>query len=272
VRTLLVFLLLVGCSSLEEKPPRVVPTIVSSPDTVSLEHAHFKISYHKKYRLPKFVAYTITAESLRGPRVKRQDRFIPDPLLQNQGIEAVRAEAYKHSGYDKGHMAPAASFAFDQEASDETFVMSNMVPQTPDLNRHAWKALEDLERRMGCGEEKVLVFTGPVLEPSLPKLPSGLPIPQRFFKLIIDDTPPRKAVAFVYGQKDKQPRIEEHVVAPEEVEKLVGENFENAIPPEDKAIFQVAVSPSRWKQKDCSQEKGIRPVARRGRRFRSGTN
>lgn len=75
--------------------------------------------------------------------------------MKEKGIPFVVPAEYAKTGYDQGHMAPAADFAWNQDASNTTFVMSNIAPQTPNLNRDSWKRLEDKVRKWACGEKKL---------------------------------------------------------------------------------------------------------------------
>ena len=78
--------------------------------------------------------------------VKRQDRFIPDPDIP----KGSRAELddYRGSGYDRGHMAPAADMRWSAQAMRESFYLSNMAPQVGvGLNRGLWSDLESMIRR-----------------------------------------------------------------------------------------------------------------------------
>jgi DNA/RNA endonuclease G (NUC1) len=77
-----------------------------------------------------------------------------------------------------------------------------MTPQTKNLNRIAWNALEAHVRKWICGEEKLTIITGPVLTGELEKLEAGITIPNKFFKVVYDETPPFKSIAFVYSQSD----------------------------------------------------------------------
>lgn len=81
------------------------------------------------------------------------------------------------SGYDRGHMVPAADAKISQNAMDETFFLSNVAPQVGDgFNRHCksssrpvliglftdhadWAYLEDFCRRLTTNFEDVYVFT-----------------------------------------------------------------------------------------------------------------
>lgn len=183
------------------------------PAPILLDHKWFKIQYDREYRLPRYVVYTVTATSLRKKVAKRRDPFRADPQLIAKHLSAVALAEYKDSHYDRGHMAPSADFAFSQEAQDETFVLSNMAPQKANLNQDAWRRLELKVRAWACGEEKVTVITGPILQAGLPKLKSGLAVPDEFFKIVIDETAPRKALGFIYNQKDKGDLAASRVVA-----------------------------------------------------------
>lgn len=69
--------------------------------------------------------------------------FHADPRIPGTDLDA----AYRGSGYDRGHMAPAADFNFDLNALYETYAFSNICPQTPELNRGKWADEEALLRR-----------------------------------------------------------------------------------------------------------------------------
>lgn len=235
--TTMVVLFFSACTT--TRPPEVARTPL-----VTLDHGYFTVSYDSRMKLAKFVTYTMTAERLRLHRAKRHDRFRKDPAL----TDGYGPEAYAKSGYDRGHLAPAADFSFEQNANDETFVMSNMAPQRPALNRRAWKKLEAQVRRWACGEEKVTVITGPVVSEKPEYLESGVPIPERFFKIVVDETPPRKVLAFVYKQTDRDETPNERTVPVEAVEDLIREKFENVPRGNDlRAPAQVAG----WKEDDC---------------------
>lgn len=104
------------------------------------------------------------------------------------------------TGYARGHLAPAEDFDRSQEAIDSTFVMSNMIPQKKAINSGSWKVLETTVRTWACGENKITVYTGPVIEPGLPSLSAGVIIPKDFFKVVIDNTRIRTAKGLNMGK------------------------------------------------------------------------
>jgi endonuclease G len=187
------------------------------------------------------VEYRLKREHLTKKLGKRRDKFIPDPILVKSGMPFVTAAEYKRTGFDRGHLAPAADFSFSQAANDETFVFSNIAPQTKLLNRGAWLRLEQQVRRWACGEGEVTIITGPVITASDQHLPSGLMIPQSFFKIIIDETPPKKTIAYIHHQNDPKNSMKDREVDPAVVERLTGITFPRRFPP---------VGPG-WKSEDC---------------------
>jgi len=220
-------------------------------DVVMIDHQYFKIAYNFKRRLPEYVTYQLTADNLRSKSAERNNKFIPDPILVEKNIPYVVTAEYTKSGYDRGHLAPSADFAWDQDANNKTFVMSNMAPQTPGLNRDAWKRLEDQVRKWACGEEKITVITGPVLADNLPRMKSGLEIPQDFFKIIIDETAPKKTIAFLYHQTDKGNVLNERIVPMNNVEKATGIALQKDFPELRNEKMRVPASLNEWKEADC---------------------
>lgn len=209
-----VWILVVSCTTtpVKEESP------VNDLETIEVDHKFFKILYSQKYRLPAWVEYSVTKSDLKGSG-KRRDNFHKDKILESMGIESVGPKDYPGKLYDRGHMAPAADFKRSQAATDATFVMSNMTPQTANLNRRAWEKLEARVRTWICGEEKLTIVSGPILKAGLKRLDKGIAIPERFFKIVYDETPPLKSIAFVYSQSDDGDPYKERIANIEDIEK-----------------------------------------------------
>ncbi len=206
-------MVLSGCSTLqtvepvlEEKKTESVKPNFEKADEVILDHKFYVISYNKENRIANWVRYVLLKKDLKGTGV-RISRFKPDPLLIQRGIEPVKHDDYTNSGYARGHLAPAEDFSRSQEAIESTFYMSNVIPQKGSVNSGSWASLERKVREWACGEEKITVITGPILKKNLPKIKGGISVPQAFFKIVIDETPPKKAMAFIYNQTDKSQSI-----------------------------------------------------------------
>jgi endonuclease G len=91
---------------------------------------------------------------------KRKDNFRSDPKVKT-GSAAL--SDYKGSGYDRGHLAPAADFKWSATAMSESFYMSNMSPQVPGFNRGIWKNIESTVRNWAVENDEIYIVTGPVL-------------------------------------------------------------------------------------------------------------
>jgi len=208
--------------------------------------------YDTEFRLAKYVSYELRATDLKKKSFKRKDRFLIDPVLKKSKIPFVKPSEYSGTGFDRGHLAPSADFSWDEKANDLTFVMSNIVPQKPNLNRNSWKKLEEKVRKWACGEEHISVITGPILKENLPQLKSGLIIPEEFFKVIVDQTPPRKIIAFIYHQNDKGDVLNQKVVPLAKIEKTTKISFTNFYksftPSEKRSPASLEV----WKEAKCN--------------------
>ena len=211
---------------------------------VEVRHSHLRISYDPDQKQARYVVYELTRENLLKKKYRRRDNFRSDPYLQSKKIPQVSGEVYRRSGYDRGHLAPAADFSWSKRALDETFYLSNIAPQKPALNRGAWKRLEERVRRWACGEEKITVITGPLPGPRSKFLKQKLPVPESFFKIVVDETPPRKARAFIYHQDSTGEEV------PVSDRRLL--SVHDAYP----AVIDLGRNPARaqdWSEKNCAR-------------------
>ncbi|MCO5565335.1 hypothetical protein L7F22_019008 [Adiantum nelumboides] len=137
-----------------------------------LRHVSYVSAYDRMHKHPHWTAEHITAAHLKPPPSEggRGDRsrsvFKEDdriPLL----FRSKNAD-YFRSGYDRGHMVPAADSKISQIAMDETFLLSNIAPQIGEgFNRDYWAHLEDYVRRLTTKFENLYVFTIPLYLPRL---------------------------------------------------------------------------------------------------------
>lgn len=105
-------------------------------------------------RCPAWVQYDLApAEVVAAPRAPF--KFTPDPRIP----ESDNVADYSRSGYDRGHLAPAADFNYDTNALRETYHFSNVVPQVPSVNRGQWAEIEREVRNLASsGTVHVLTF------------------------------------------------------------------------------------------------------------------
>jgi endonuclease G len=169
----------------------------AQPPTVAPNHANralcydaFAILHSGESKTPVFVAQKLNRAAVEDADEKRATKFFSDARLP--AAERATLEDYKHSGWSRGHMAPAGDMPTVQ-AMAQSFSLANMVPQAAKHNGGAWaKTVEEATRKYAArARGDVFVITGPVYEPSIDQSPSIGPskvrVPKYLFKLVYDD-------------------------------------------------------------------------------------
>jgi len=209
--------------------PQAQSWLLPSTWTHTLRSEAFLVGYSDIRGNPLWVSYKIKAVPKKTNHLKRPSKFDPDW----RSINRVSHEAYTHSGYDRGHMAPnyAISRLFGQQAQLETFVMTNITPQKPKLNRGLWKKLEMLEiKKFTQLVDHVWVVTGPVFTGKKQYLKNAfhVEIPDAFYKIYViqlgKETP--RLLAFLLPQAIKKTdQLEDFIVSVDKIEALTGLDF-----------------------------------------------
>jgi DNA/RNA endonuclease G (NUC1) len=112
--------------------------------------------------------FNLCSKLTRCPHRPRSSRAGSDFFEDPTSDPALRAtlDDYRGSGLDRGHMAPAADASrLSQAAMDETFSLSQIVPQHPELNRKYWARMEAMVRKLGREHDDVFVISGPLFLP-----------------------------------------------------------------------------------------------------------
>ena len=124
----------------------------------------YTVSFNPELNIPNWVAWELNSSKL-VEKESRAGHFYPDPDIP-RGI-AVETGDYSNSGYDRGHMCPAADNKWDKQAMRESFYMTNICPQHHNLNRGDWKELEDDCRRWVEESGTIYIVCGPILYKNL---------------------------------------------------------------------------------------------------------
>ncbi|NES83354.1 MAG: DNA/RNA non-specific endonuclease [Moorea sp. SIO2B7] len=140
----------------------------------------FVISYNCSRNEANWVSWTVNASYLGD--IERQDDFRPDPDVP---CYQVTPSDYRRSGYDRGHIAPSADRDSNAEDNSATFLMSNMMPQSPSNNREVWRELESYERYLiqELGNKAVYIVAGPL--GNIGTIGNGVVIPNSTWKAIL---------------------------------------------------------------------------------------
>lgn len=205
IRTLFALLLLIAQVRAEEVPaacaphlPFGLPTLKIAAATTLVCHVGYAALHDDDLLIPRWVAYRLTAENTLGCN-RRANNFHAEESLP-AGRRATPRD-YAGSRYDKGHQAPAADFAWNDEALSDSFSMVNMAPQHPKLNRQQWERLEETVRVWAYARSELLVYVGPILA-ARPKTigKNHVAVPMAFWKVALD-LETREAIAFQMPQK-----------------------------------------------------------------------
>ena len=134
-------------------------------------------------KVPLWVSYELTASHLSGPAT-RTDNYKADPNL----AVGQRAELsdYSGSGYDRGHMCPAADNYYSITAMNESFYLSNMCPQNHSINAGKWESLESQVRTFTATKGVCWVICGPIFSGATSTIGANqVAVPSDFYKIVV---------------------------------------------------------------------------------------
>lgn len=217
-----------------------------SQNTEIQKHTGYTISYIEKYEQPEWVSYKLTRDMLSGSN-KRTDKFVADPLLPTG---SAIAQDYKGSGYDKGHLCPAADMNSSPVFMKECFYMSNMSPQEPSFNRGIWSKLEKKVRDWADEDGLIYVVTGPIFSKGMSSIGSKnkIAVPMEFYKVILDYRPGHtaKAIGFILHNEGSKESLANFIVSVDSVEKRTGIDFFPHLPDQIENKIERHSNPTEW--------------------------
>jgi DNA/RNA endonuclease G (NUC1) len=165
-------------SGSEKHPVDVIGEPVIDPQR-RRSFGNFVVSYSTLLRIPLWVCERLNRKSVTGDADRKlSSGFAEDPLVD----ELFRApnEAYRASGYDRGHLAPAMDFYSSQSDMNNTFFLSNVVPQNRSMNREFWARTEKFSKDLAKRHEDVFIVTGPLFLPQpIPASDGSMPWPKQ---------------------------------------------------------------------------------------------
>ncbi len=223
-----------------------------SKDEIIVQHVGYTLSYNEEHEQPNWVAYLLTADEVFGNASSRDDNFREDPSVPTGS--ATLAD-YKGSGYDRGHLIPAADSKWSAKAMDECFYLSNMSPQNHAFNAGIWSKLEAAVRTMAAQNHEICVVTGPILTdgPYETIGENKVSVPNRFYKVILDYYgPEKKAIGYILSQEDKGD-LRSFAVSVDEVEELSGIDFFPLLDDEEEAALESEFNVKLWDISDFSR-------------------
>ena len=136
---------------------------IFAQDIVIFKHTNYTSHFSKSKRYPVMVEWWETKAKVGCPNpLPRKDAFQPDP--QDVQLTDIKAD-YVNSGFDRGHMSPAASNQCQTaDVQIECFYMSNMAAQYHSLNAGDWKSLETATREWAIKDDSIHIWAGNIGE------------------------------------------------------------------------------------------------------------
>lgn len=212
-----------------------------------LTNAGYVVGYGEAQRSPLWVAYRMWDLPEIPEPPPRPERFAEDPRT----LARVRPTDYTGSGYDRGHLAPNYAIAtrFGPRGQEETFLMSNVIPQRHSLNAGLWR---DLELRIATSYParfgEVWVLAGPVFGREPARLRSGVPVPEACWMVVVDEHEGRvRTLSFLFPQEaSAESPLERYLTNVDRIEALTGLDLLPDLPDGAEAVIEARTAARVW--------------------------
>lgn len=187
----------------------------------------FQLCYRESYEDAEWVAYVLTRDELNAV-TERSNKFRADKAISTG---SATPGDYTNSGYDRGHLAPAADLEWSTESMEDSFLMSNMTPQAPDFNRGMWKSLEEQVRKWAEEFGELVIVTGPILEKDASEYKkigkNEVAVPEYFYKVLLAQSSngTKFGLAFILPNSKCEGSIWDYACSIDNVEQRTNLNF-----------------------------------------------
>lgn len=211
-----------------------------------LDNPGFLVGYVDALKQPLWVAYQ--ARAVRDPSGPDRPWFEADTRTKAQ----VSYHDYKCDRWTRGHLAPnfVISRLYGRKAQEAAFLMSNISPQNEDFNSGAWQRLEELEVDEWAREfGQLWVVTGPVFGNRPKTTCAGIPIPEAFFRVLLDlegDQPRAIAVLMPQTAAHDAP-LADFVVSIDAVEAATGLDLFSDLADEREITLEAGLADRSWR-------------------------
>ncbi len=224
--------------------PRIID---SDPKIIMLNYHAYDAGYSVEDVQPAWVGYRLNRNRV-GGFVERTNKFQREPRLA--GSDASDRD-FAGSGFDKGHLVPAADMAWSVQSMMESFSYANVSPQSIGFNRGIWKRLESQVRDWAADLQVndtmgLLVWSGPVLRGNSRLSTFGrLRIPEAFYKVVYHPGEERVA-ALLLPHLSSISSLEGYLLSVDSLEKVTGMDFLRGLPDQIEERLERNVCESCW--------------------------
>lgn len=203
----------------------------------------YAVHYNYATKVSEYSVQKVTAASIKGT-APRKDDFREDLEVPPQHRATLKD--YQGSGYDRGHMAPAADMRTSPQAMSESFYLTNMMPQVPGNNRGIWKYTETYTRAWAEAFGEVYVVTGTIIGDFPISLGNRLQVPSHVYKIVIVPST-GKSISFLFpNQKLPVEHLPKYIVSISDIEEYTGLTIMPLLPQNFHAIKTSRANFAEW--------------------------
>ena len=219
----------------------IIPTHIPSQ---TKDYEGFRLSFNADNHTPNWVAWELTDNETDGAN-SRTNKFWLDTEIEG----CPDTKDYTRSGYDRGHICPAADNKLTPQMMHDCFVMTNVCPQAHNLNAGAWKTLETKERLWANKLKKIVIVAGPIYDSNDTQRigNTGVRVPSAFYKVIIapySDTP--MGIGFIYPNMSSPGNMFNYAMTIDQVEEITGYDFFHNLPDDIENTIESTLNVKQW--------------------------
>lgn len=222
-----------------------LPIILNGSQGQIISREGYTLSYNESRKIPNWVSYELTSHETNG-QVPRENGFYQDPEIK--GNQATLQD-YKHSGWDRGHMAPAGDMKWSETAMCESCYLSNICPQDHNLNGDRWRILEEKCRDLADDYSSVNIVCGTIIEDGRYGTigESKVVIPDAFFKvLLVKQDEKYESIGFYFRNEPAPLSLRSYSCSVDEIEQKAGMNFFSNLPDDIEDSLESRFSYTFW--------------------------
>ncbi|MFM7602887.1 MAG: DNA/RNA non-specific endonuclease [Pseudanabaena sp.] len=235
-----------GNPNLKAGNPSKATTDVSNVDNYLMLKPEYVLSYSKSRNLANWASWQLNRSWLGN--AERQNNFRPDPDLP-KGWYRVATRDYTGSGFDRGHLVNSEDRTKNDVDNAATFLLTNIIPQSPDNNRGVWEELESYSRKLAKQDKELHIIAGghgiggDGSNGNASQLKGKVTVPSTLWKviLVLDDpakglagvNPNTRTIAVIMPNKQgRDGKWQDFCVTVDDVQKLTSYDFFSNLPPE----------------------------------------
>lgn len=238
---LFVFIIAVSCKK-DDVQPSVAGSLEPKSSGEIVKHTYYTLAYSEENEQAYWVYYVLTPELINGNQT-RTDDFRADPLVSTGSASLAD---YSGSGYDRGHLCPAADMSLNKTSMSESFFLSNMSPQVPGFNRGKWSSLEDQVRKWALASDGLDIATGPIFKDNIGSIgTNSVTIPGFYYKVLYSEKK-KIMIGLILPNASSSKSLDQFVVTVDQIESQTGIDFFSGLEDTAENLLEGSVNTSVW--------------------------